>query len=269
MDPRVFRKKRIKPEDSPLKGKFEASLLEMMAAFKKTDAFKHAQTKGNEREMPVRMLLTENLPACYKAVGGEVIDIKGSASGQIDAIVYNHHRNAAFLSGDSHILPAEAPLVTIEVKSLLTRNEMAKSLKGAATLKGLRPLGKPQCTSREGGAVFDGAFRYFHCIFAYNTDLKKEGWGESEYGRMLEVANENEVDTCLVDRVYVADRGMLMPEKAIFLPEAEQNAYALLQFLLHAISFCAREDERRPRVDYLNYASSASSQWESAVPRKD
>ena len=265
MNSRVNTRNRVKPEKSSLLNKFEASLLEMMAAFKKTDAFKHAQTKGNEREIPVRTLLMDNLPSCYKVVGGEIADIKGNTSGQIDVIVYNHQRNSAFLSGDSHILPAEAALITVEVKSLLTRAEMVKSLKGAAKLKRLKPLGKPLGAPRGGGAAFDGAFRYFHCIFAYNTDLKEDAWGGNEYKRMSEVATETGISANLVDRVYVADRGMIIPEKEIFLPEEGKNAYALLQLVLHAISFCTREDQRRPQADYVNYASSASSRWESAI----
>ena len=265
MDKRVFKAKRVKADESLLSNKFEAALLEMIAAFKKTDAFKHAQTKGNERELPVRSILKDNLPSCYDAVGGEIIDIRNNSSGQIDVIVYNHHRNSAFLSGGSSVLAAEAPLITIEVKSLLSRQEVAKSLKGAKKLKELKPLGKELCQVREDGAPFDGAFRYFHCIFSYNTDLKADGWGVNEYRRFNEVASELQIDPNVIDRIYVVNKGMLIPEKAILLPEEEHNGYGLLQFILHAISFCAREDERRPRVDYINYASSASKRWESLM----
>lgn len=263
MDRRVKTGKRVKPDESPLLNKLEASLLEMVAAFKKTDLFRHAQTKGNEREVPVRKLLMDNLPSCYKAVGGEIVDIKGKSSGQIDVIVYNDQRNSALLSGESHILPAEAALITVEVKSLLTKMELTKSLNGAAKLKCLKPLGKSLGAAREGGAAFDGAFRYFHCIFAYNTDLRRETWGDREYKRIIEVAKETGLNANLIDRVYVADRGMIIPEKALFLPEGEKNGYALLQLVLHAISFCTREDHRRPPADYVNYASSASAKWES------
>ncbi len=52
---------------------------------------------------------------------------------------------------------------------------------------------------------------------------------------MVEVAKETGIKEELIDRVYVADRGMIIPEKALFLPEEEKNGYALLQLLLHAI----------------------------------
>jgi hypothetical protein len=53
MNPRIPSKQRRKVALPQLKSKFEATLLDIAAAFKRTEGFQHAQTKGNEREAPI------------------------------------------------------------------------------------------------------------------------------------------------------------------------------------------------------------------------
>ena len=42
--------------------KFEAAILSLSAEFLKTTGFKHALTKGDEREKPFQGFLSQNLP---------------------------------------------------------------------------------------------------------------------------------------------------------------------------------------------------------------
>jgi len=114
MDKRLPKKHRMKAEESPLASRFESELLKVMANFKATDEFRHAQTKGNEREIPIRKMFEKLLPEPYKAVGAEIIDVKGNRSRQHDVVVYNSHKNPAFIHGDSALLPAESPLIVVE-----------------------------------------------------------------------------------------------------------------------------------------------------------
>jgi len=262
MDPRLKLRSRQKASKGPLKSKFEAAILEIMAAFKKTTGFQHAQTKGNERELPVRALFKENLPDAFAAVGGEIIDTRGSHSRQTDVIIFNRLKNKAFTGGGSYILAAEAALVTIEVKTTLNANEIATSIESAKQLKSLRLLGKPLATARTAGSPAGDRFRFFHCIFAYNTDLTENDWIKKEYARLDEICLSKHVPTNIIDRLYVADRGLIIPEKAIGMTESPQSGEALMQFLLHATNFCLREDRRRPPVEYVNYASTAVNAWQ-------
>jgi len=259
MGKRLDSGKRQKANSGPLKNSFEAAIHEIMAAFKNTENFQHAQTKGNEREIQVRNLFIKHLPNCYDAIGGEIVDVKGSHSPQMDVIVYNTHRNKAFTSGNSRILPAEAPLVTVEVKSTLNKKEIRQSLASARKLKSLRPLGKPIGKPRMHGSPCDEKFRYFHCIFAYNTDIAQDNWLEREYSRFPSLAPENEFH--LIDRIYVVDRGLIMLEKGSGLTETVGSGEALMHFFLHAMNFCLREDGRRPPSDYENYAKTKTRQW--------
>jgi hypothetical protein len=256
MNPRIPSKERRKIALPQLKSKFEATLLEIAAAFKKTDGFQHAQTKGNEREAPIRKFLEDHLPCSYAAVGGEIVDVEGNISPQIDVIVYNKMKNPAFLSGHSYILPAEAPLVTFEVKSKLTKEEIRKSLKAAAKLKALKPLGRElRSTARKNGQARTEDFRYFHCLFAYSTDLVESAdWERNEYTRLKEAAAEEKIQLDLFDRIYVADRGMIMPRREAAIREQTGSAVALFQLFLHLMNFIQREEPFRPPTDYTNYS---------------
>ena len=261
MDARLSKRKRQKAATGPLMSKFESAILDIASSFKRTAGFQHAQTKGNEREEPVRVLFRDNLPKAFGVVGGEIVDVKGNHSSQLDIIIYNQNKNAAFLSGGSHILAAEAPLVTIEVKSVLSANEIEKIVKAANNIRKLRPLNKEPEGARKGGQPAGDRFRYFHSVFAYNSNLTTEGWAQIEYLRLTEECKKQNVPLNAIDRIYVADRGLIIPEKGIVLEEEKYSGKALMHFILHAINFCLREDRTRLPFDYVNYADTSTNAW--------
>ena len=261
MDARLAKRKRQKAEAGPLKNKFESAIHDIASAFKKTDGFKHAQTKGNEREEPVRTLFRDILPKSYGVVGGEIIDSKGHHSSQTDVIIYNQNNNCAFYSGGSHIIAAEAALVTIEVKSVLSGEEIVSIVKAASNMRGLRPLGRTPVGARDHGAPAVNSFRYFHSVFAYGTNLSEDDWAQKEFTRLKDECDRQSVPLDAIDRLYVADRGMILPAKAIVLLEQPQSGDALMHYILHAVNFCVREDKRRPHVDNVNYADTSTKSW--------
>jgi len=262
MDPRLSKRKRQKATDGPLKSKFESVILDIASAFKKTKGFKHAQTKGNEREEPVRILFRDILPKSYGVVGGEIVDSKGQHSNQTDVIIYNHNANCAFVSGGSHVLAAEAPLMTMEVKSLLNSQGYEAIVKAAGNLRRLRPLGKTPEGAKTQGAPADDRIRYFHCIFGYSTDLSVDDWAQKEFARLNSECIKQNIPIDAIDRLYVADRGLIIPSKSIVLHEAPQSGDALMHLILHSINFCMREDRKRPQVDYVNYADTSTNAWQ-------
>ncbi len=264
MGSRLYRKDRSRKPSEPLKNRFGGAIYELLGALKKTDGFRHAQTKGVSREVPVRNLLSDNLPKCYDVVGGEIVDVHGNTSPQMDVIVYNGHRNPVLLAGDAHIVPAEAPLITMEVKTLLNATELTKSVKAAQKLKSLKPMGKDLRSSRHDGKTSDGAFRYMHCLFGYNTDLVEgDDWAEREYKRYCDTVTACGAEMDSIDRIYIADRGLIMTDKGVGLTETAAEGAALLKLFLHSLNFCIREDERRPHVDFENYAGVSSKGWRS------
>ena len=97
----------VEPADA-LSQKFSAAILQFSADFLKTKGFKHALTKGEQREAPVQDFLRQNLPDVFGVAAGEVIDSLGTHSPQLDVLVFDRIRNFPVHRGSAVILPAEA-----------------------------------------------------------------------------------------------------------------------------------------------------------------
>src|SRR5688572_30057088 len=134
--------KRPKETHFAFKSKFESTVYKIAGHFFETEKFKHSLTKGEEREIPFLEFLNQNLPKKYSAVKGEVVDLFGTSSPQLDVMIYDNSRNIPFYSSDNDILPAEALLASIEIKSRLTQEEIRKILINVNKLKSLKPFGK-------------------------------------------------------------------------------------------------------------------------------
>jgi hypothetical protein len=254
------RKRRPEPTEA-FGGSFEAAVRQIASQFLKSDRFKHAVSKGAEREAPIRDLFREHLPSCFSVTQGEIVDIRDEHSPQLDAIIYDSSRNFAFYSGASAILPAEALLVSIEVKSLLTRDEIRKSITAAQKLKRLRPFKQPVAEPRKEGEAADSRARFFHCIFAYHTDLSADNWLREEYRRYCEEAEKLKAPNWIIDRIYVPNYGLINPAFDVGLPESKDSGDALLHFYMNTLNFLFRENARRDPVPYLNYAGRLTKGW--------
>ncbi len=256
-------KKRSFEPQTILKSKFESAVYDIVGKFVKTKMINHSLTKGEEREDPLIEFLTENLPKIYSVVKGEVVDIKNISSPQIDIMIYDNSRNIPFYSEGSYILPAEALLASIEVKSKLTQEEMRKILKNTALLKSLKPFGKPVDTSKRHRTVEEKVnCRYFHSVFAYDTDISESNWMKKEFERIERVANEEEIDFTSIDRIFVLNKGLINPSDLVG-KESEDDAETFLYFYMNLLNFLQRENSRRDTVPYLDYAGKMTNGWES------
>ena len=242
---------------------FKAALHEFTAEFLKSADFKHALSKGEEREIPIQRFFQDHLPGEFGVERGEAVDIGGRRSPQLDLMIFNRMRNFAFYTGKLKILPAEALLVSMEVKSLLTKTEIQKSFKAAERLNQLRPFKAKLADRRREGSPADGHARFFHCIFAYHSDLSHDTWLVEEYLRLSNVASELALSPTLIDRVYVADRGMINVAWQNGVEEAPGEGTALMQFYMHILNFLSRENARRDPVPYLEYAGKMTGGWKS------
>jgi hypothetical protein len=249
-----LKKRRIEPS-AAFGSKFGAALGSLSAAFLASSSFQHALTKGIERERPVRELFETHLPACYKVVSGEAVDSRDHHSPQLDVMIFDGNRNFAFNSEESYLLPAEALLVSVEVKSKLTKPELEKSLNAASALYALRPFGKVPSLTKNGGNAIAPGFRFFHTVFAYDTDLVAgDDWLQRELTRTIEAAKSAKVDPDVVDRIYVAGRGFLNVPSNLGVPETSASGIALMHFFMDVLNFLVRENGRRSAVEYTSYA---------------
>lgn len=256
-----FKQRSVEPL-SPFREKFESALKEFSAGFLKSDGFQHALTKGEQREVPVQDFFREHLPNMYEVTSGEVVDLNEDHSPQLDLLIYDHLRNFPFYSGDAVILPAEALLVSVEVKSRLNVSDIESSLRAAEKIKSLKPNRKPLGEPKRGDRD-ESKSRFFHCIFAYGTDLEEgDDWLEREFGRFRDIGKDIDIDIGVIDRVYVANRGILNLWDEVGVTEEPDEGTALMYFYMHALQFMNRENKRRDPAPYLDYAGRMSRGWE-------
>jgi hypothetical protein len=254
-------KKRPKKTHLTFKSKFESAVYKIAGNFFETAAFNHSLTKGEEREVPFINFFTQNLPKTFSIVKGEIVDLNGESSPQLDVMIYDSSRNIPFYSGDNCILPAESLLASIEVKSKLTQEEIRKILINTKKLKALKPFGNNLDVSKQRRDVEDKVkCRYFHAVFAYDTDLSAKDWATNEFERIVRVAKEEKIDYTLLDRVIVLNKGLINPTYSIA-KESADNADMFLHYYMDLLNYLQRENTRRQTVPYLEYAGKLSKDW--------
>lgn len=264
MKRRIPVKERHAQRSKALEHRFAAATGGLLSKLRGTEGFEHRLSKGLQRE---RALITElfanTFPRRFDFVSGEIHDSHGSASSQLDVVVYNALNHFVFLSDLYSILPAEAALCCIEVKSKLDKNALRDSLLAASKVKSLEPFGLRSTGPRvKGKAADDGKARYMYCLFAFTSSNEGEDWGAKTLGALRDIASEEGLDDGAVDRIYSIGQGMLIPKdstgEGVWFPERQEDGNGLLRLYQDILNFCEREDRRRPYADIVNYMGKPS-----------
>jgi hypothetical protein len=241
--------------------KFGTALAYFSLKVRETANIKHAGAKGTERELNLVNFIDSLLPNSYQARKGEVVDLRGRKSPQLDVVIFDATKNFPFYSGDTIVLPAEALLASIEVKSKLNAAEVATSQDAARSLKALQPMKrKLESSTTRGASPGPRGYRYLHGLFAYDTDIKDGKWASSELSR-LEKHAAGAADGA-IDFLYVLKRGLIDTRSRSFIPEDEATGQALVAFWFALYNFIDRENRRRDRAPYFNYASDLNRFWQ-------
>ena len=104
-----------------------------------------SNSKGVEREAFINGFLREVMPAIYRFGSGDVVDLNGNKSGQLDVVVeYPFAPSLPITHSTPRLYLAEGVAAVIEVKSDLCKqwNEVLR------TAKGLEPLTQDQSGAR-------------------------------------------------------------------------------------------------------------------------
>ena len=232
---------------------------ELKAGIIRTRNVHHSGTKGSTRESPLATFFESQLPKIYGVTSGEAVDLDNRPGPQLDVLFYDQSRNFPFVSKESIVLPAEALLASIEVKSKQDATEVAKSIEAGRKLRSLRPFkNAPGGRNIEDPLRSKSVARYFHCVFAYQTDLKEENWARNE---CLRFTREQLLDAHTIDAVYVLGRGILNLNERKFVLENEGTAHALAIFYFGILNFLDRESRRRGETPYASYAAKMGGAW--------
>ncbi|WP_108807342.1 DUF6602 domain-containing protein [Aquimarina spinulae] len=245
------------------KSKFEEAIHNFSGAFIGSKEFNHSLTKGEQREIPLKNFLSKALPSNFEIKSGEIVDCFNNSSPQLDIMIYDKSKTIEFFNSDASIIPAESLLVSIEVKSKLNKAETKKILKNATDLKNLKPFKKKPVLKQRDDDSKAAHCRYFHCVFAYETDFTNPDWAKSEYDRFKSVAQETKTDLNSIDRIYVAKKGLINPSAEQGVNEIDGKVRTLMYFFSHMLNFAMRENGRRAPVPYELYAGRQSQGWKS------
>src|ERR1700683_5132792 len=86
-------------------------------------------SNGGIAEEIIKSVLGRTLPKRFSIGTGVVISAHGEVSRQTDIVIYDNFYNSPLLSEfGSGLFPAEIVFATIEVKSVLTKNELQRSM---------------------------------------------------------------------------------------------------------------------------------------------
>ncbi|MGH3118964.1 MAG: DUF6602 domain-containing protein [Gaiellales bacterium] len=248
--------------DSPFRQVLEQAEEALWLAFKRTDAVKHSGLTGSGRERAVEQFLAEQLPARFVVAKGEAFDFKRQRSAQLDLVIYDQMAIKPLqIDSENSMLPAEALLAVVEVKTRLTREETRRCFVGARKLGELRPYGKEFVFSRMGGVdAKDKSPRCLITVFSFETDLKAEDWAEREWDRLREVAAAENVPVERLDRVIVLNRGLIVPPGCSARAAGEKKGL-LREWFLHLTNFLAREAGRREPFEWQAYDRHGGQGW--------
>jgi hypothetical protein len=243
------------PRSPYLNVHFKAAVQGFGTELLKTSQIKHTGSKGSAREEPLRAFFRERLPKRFAVTHGEAVDLLGNTSPQMDLMFYDQNANFPLGADVISILPAEGLLATVEVKSCLDTAEVDKSVIAAKKLRVLKPFARP-LAGKDVGSDAGNAARLYHCIFAYDSNLKSGSWLENESARLTDACSGHH----LIDAAYIVGRGFINIGHSMARRE-DTDGGAITAFYFSILNFIQRESNRRKDTPYERYFTPAKDAW--------
>lgn len=233
----------------------------LWASFEDSRIYAQRGDIGDAREDGLAHFLQQRLPGRYAIASGEIVDTKGTQTGQTDIIIYDASMTAPLTRGRHVILPAEALLAVVEVKSTLTLDELKKSVTGIKKVHALRPWDAPYgVINGIKGSVTEAQLpRVLTSIFAYESNLGESNWQVKELKRIRDTCKEMQLPVPCLDRVVVLNRGLINPAYGRVLLPGQKGA--LGHWFFHLVNFLTRETGRRRPFPWNDYHGHAGRAW--------
>lgn len=163
---------------------------------------KHKGLKGQLREIVIRDLFSPLLPADVGVGTGEIISADNRQSRQQDVVIFDKRiLPPILLEKSTGIFPIESALYTIEIKSLMTADEIRDSHRNATELLDFEYQSGEYNDSDK--AVSHTVTKVISAILAFSTDLAPEGKSEIERYDYIRGTNYPSIKAiCVVDKGY-------------------------------------------------------------------
>jgi hypothetical protein len=216
--------------------------------------------KGRAREIFVSDLLVPFLDRSFGVCTGVVIDSDGGHSNQIDIIIYNTVVvPPVMLSAGEGVIPYEAVLATIEVKTTLNSVELRKGVQNARSIKALtfrpREILSPLCKAcLDRTSSRPDKRSPVCCIFAFNSDLRAgdESVRLNKCVGRLNDESEKKVylpisALCVADKCFAYCNDMkMLPQKFTILKKNKEDN--ILEFIINVVNSCKVRAAERERL---------------------
>lgn len=162
----------------------------------------HSKIKGGRTEEHVRDFLRQRLPQSVGVTSGEIIDAQGNRSREVDVIVYDAMNSPLLFAGDtdgSILVPAEAVIAAVEVKSRLRSEHVNELITHCRSIKSLSRTA--YCLPPHARGSYAPAPIHYS-VFAYESD-----------GLYHDRLNQEQADVPVderVDMLAALDRGFVL-----------------------------------------------------------
>ena len=169
--------------------------------------FAHPGNKGAIAEETFREFLREYLPRRLAVGHGEVIDSQGGRSGQVDIVVATDDHPFTFSDDAPGLFLIEGTVGVGEVKSLLTGEELTRTIHASKKVRELKPeigVGTMAHSNPADLRRFYSSPPYF--LFAYESRLSLSTIRE----RLQEEGRQLSSPIAMIDAVYVLGRGWVV-----------------------------------------------------------
>jgi len=221
--------------------------------------------KGRAREIFISDLLVPFLDRSFGVCSGIIIDSYNKHSKQIDIIVYDSRIvPPVMLTAGEGIIPYEAVLATIEVKSKLNTRELEKSVHNARSIKVLtfarQEILSPLCkTCRDKTDSNPGLQSPVCYIFAFSSALRKGSEPERLNKCVTDLNDKSEKkiylpisSLCVADRyfIYCIDMESKPPKFKTLQKNKESNT---LEFIKNVVNSCNVRAAERERIYWDMY----------------
>lgn len=184
----------------------------------------HNLEDGKYREFLVKRILSKIVPSKYEITNGFVIDSDNNKSDEMDIIIYDKSYVPPFFDETYTVVPIEAVIAVIQVKTTLTWDQLTSSIKNLNSIDKLNAKIGGKIISANGGLIMEEK-RYvapYKIIVSYKSDIAKE----HDFS--------DEMENKQLDMVYIVDgdydlyiKNRIVPDGVVNLNQKELNSNKL------------------------------------------
>ncbi|MCI6265330.1 MAG: hypothetical protein MR598_00600 [Erysipelotrichaceae bacterium] len=180
----------------------------------------HNLEDGKYREYLVKNVLTKVIPSKYSITNGFIIDSNNNISQEMDIIIYDKNYVPPFFEETYTVVPIEAVIAIIQVKTTLTKQALQDSIDNLNSINKLESKTGGKIISATGGLLTEKRFiAPYKIIVSYKTDYSDTHSfiDNMKYVDMLYIVEKGKTLTIKhrknIDAIVNKDKNQLLEEQ--------------------------------------------------------